>query len=90
MSVVVELNGLEMTDRQRTHEYLAGQLQFPDYYGKNLDALYDLLTERKESLEVRFFHSQEMKEQLGAYGSALLQTMQEAENDNLSFILTIC
>ena len=88
--MVVELNGLEMTDRQRTHEYLAEQLQFPDYYGKNLDALYDLLTERKESLEVRFFHSQEMKEQLGAYGSALLQTMQEAENDNLSFILTIC
>lgn len=88
--MVVELNGLEMTDRQRTHEYLAEQLQFPGYYGKNLDALYDLLTERKESLEVRFFHSQEMKEQLGAYGSALLQTMQEAENDNLSFILTIC
>lgn len=88
--MVVELNGLEMTDRQRTHEYLAEQLQFPDYYGKNLDALYDLLTERKESLEVRFFHSQEMKAQLGAYGSALLQTMQEAENDNLSFILTIC
>ena len=88
--MVVELNGLEMTDRQRTHDYIAEQLQFPDYYGKNLDALYDLLTERKESLEVRFFHSQEMKEQLGAYGSALLQTMQEAENDNLSFILTIC
>ena len=88
--MVVELNGLEMTDRQRTHEYLAEQLQFPDYYGKNLDALYDLLTERKESLEVRFIHSQEMKAQLGAYGSALLQTMQEAENDNLSFILTIC
>ena len=88
--MVVELNGLEMTDRQRTHDYLAEQLQFPDYYGKNLDALYDLLTERKELLEVRFFHSQEMKEQLGAYGSALLQTMQEAENDNLSFILTIC
>ena len=30
--MVVELNGLEMTDRQRTHEYLAEQLQFPDYY----------------------------------------------------------
>ena len=88
--MVVELNGLEMTDRQRTHDYIAEQLQFPAYYGKNLDALYDLLTERQESLEVRFLHSQEMKAKLGAYGSALLQTMQEAENDNLSFILTIC
>lgn len=88
--MVVELNGLEMTDRQRTHAYIAQQLQFPAYYGKNLDALYDLLTERKETLEVRFYHTEEMKDQLGAYGSALLHTMQEAENDNLSFILTIC
>ena len=88
--MVVELNGLEMTDRQRTHEYLAEQLQFPAYYGKNLDALYDLLTEKKTPLEVRFLHTQEMKAQLGSYGSALLNTMQEAENDNLSFILTIC
>ena len=88
--MVVELNGLEMTDRQRTHDYLAQMLQFPAYYGKNLDALYDLLTERQQPLEVRFIHTAQMKEQLGAYGSALLHTMQEAENDNLSLILTIC
>ena len=88
--MVVELNGLEMTDRQRTHDYIAEQLQFPAYYGKNLDALYDLLTEKKTPLEVRFWHTQEMKAHLGSYGSALLNTMQEAENDNLSFILTIC
>ena len=88
--MIVELNGLEMTDRQRTHDYLAEKLQFPAYYGKNLDALYDLLTERQDPLEVRFYHSLEMKAQLGSYGSALLHTMQEAENDNLSFVLTIC
>ena len=27
------------------HELLAEKLQFPDYYGHNLDALYDCLTE---------------------------------------------
>ncbi len=27
------------------HDYLAEVFNFPDYYGKNLDALYDCLTE---------------------------------------------
>ena len=27
------------------HDYIAEALDFPDYYGKNLDALYDCLTE---------------------------------------------
>lgn len=31
--------------RDRGHDYLAEALNFPDYYGKNLDALYDCLTE---------------------------------------------
>ena len=30
------------------HEYLKFALEFDDYYGKNLDALYDQLTSVKE------------------------------------------
>ena len=88
--MIVELDGRLMTDRAAAHDYIAQQLQFPAYYGKNLDALYDLLMERQKPLEIRFLHTEEMKARLGTYGSALLHTMQEAENDNMSFILTIC
>ncbi|MBQ2613475.1 MAG: barstar family protein [Methanobrevibacter sp.] len=31
--------------KQNGHDYLAEVLNFPEYYGKNLDALYDCLTE---------------------------------------------
>ena len=31
---------------KQVHNYIANALQFPDWYGRNLDALYDCLTER--------------------------------------------
>ena len=31
--------------KENGHDYLADALNLPDYYGKNLDALYDCLTE---------------------------------------------
>jgi ribonuclease inhibitor len=30
---------------EELHRYLAGALDFPDYYGSNLDALFDSLTD---------------------------------------------
>ena len=48
----VELDGRLMTDRTATHEYLKDKLALPDYYGKNLDALYDLLTEPGFSTQI--------------------------------------
>ena len=41
---MVILDASKMVSRQEAHRYLKEQLAFPDYYGKNLDALYDCLT----------------------------------------------
>ena len=35
----------DFTDKLAIHDFLAKELEFPSYYGKNLDALYDVLTE---------------------------------------------
>lgn len=37
---------------ERGHDYLMEALDFPDYYGKNLDALYDCLTEMECDIEL--------------------------------------
>ena len=38
------------------HGQLARELAFPAWYGKNLDALYDCLTERNTPVEVTLLH----------------------------------
>lgn len=42
---VIELDAEKLNDRKESHIYLAKKLNLPEYYGRNLDALYDCLTE---------------------------------------------
>lgn len=42
---VIELDAQMLNDRKESHIYLAKKLSLPDHYGRNLDALYDCLTE---------------------------------------------
>ena len=39
------LDGKLIKDREMLHGILAAQPEFPDWYGRNLDALHDCLTD---------------------------------------------
>ena len=41
----ITLDGNILADIAQVHNYLKEMLEFPEYYGKNLDALYDCLTD---------------------------------------------
>lgn len=73
------LDGKRMTSKKDAHGYLKEVFGFPDYYGENLDALHDCLTELDE-MEVEFRHVDEMEAALGKYGENLLRVFREAEN----------
>ena len=45
MTDVYELDGAALRELPAAHDYLQRVLGFPDWYGKNLDALFDLLTD---------------------------------------------
>lgn len=41
-----------ISDSAQLHDLLAQELDFPDWYGRNLDALYDCLTELEDEVEL--------------------------------------
>ena len=74
--VNVILNGAVMTSRAEAHAEIARVLELPDYYGANLDALWDVLGDLEG--EITLIHADALRGFLGLYGEKLLKTLQEA------------
>ena len=85
----VIIDGKNIKDKLSLHAYLKEQCNFPDYYGNNLDALYDVLTDRTEPLEIVLEHAEELKEILCGYGEAFIEVLQDAaaENGKITIII---
>ena len=82
------LNGRQIQSREDLHDELKRQLEFPDYYGANLDALYDLLTAESEETCLYLLFEDDLEENLGSYYKRLLYTLEDVceENDNIQLI----
>ena len=75
---IIILDGMFMLTVEEAHAYMARELGFPDYYGGNLDALWDELSTIGEPLLVRLIDVQSIHENLGEYGQTLIDTFLEA------------
>ena len=79
---IVVLNGIRVSSTKDLHRILQQKMAFPDYYGKNLDALYDQLsTERRPTL-ILFFGARKWKEQMGLDGEAVIRVFEDASAIN--------
>ncbi len=87
--MAVILDGKAMTDRAVAHTILAEALHLPEYYGRNLDALYDILTDIAEDTELIFRNPAAVETELGRYGTALLETLREAAEQNPYLTVTL-
>lgn len=71
------------------HNQLRNVLKLPLYYGANLDALYDCLTEISEETELVVPAAVGAEEHLGWYGQQLLQVLQDAAAENKNLKITL-
>ncbi len=81
------LDAAHMTDKKAAHTYIADTLSFPEYYGHNLDALYDILTDFFEPVTITITHTDLLEKQLGAsYAHLFLSVLQDsaAANDSIT------
>lgn len=66
---------------EQVQDYLAFKLEFPDYYGKNLDALYDSLTEISEDTCIGVFEPERDGEG-DRYLRLVKKVLRDAEEEN--------
>ncbi len=77
------IDGAVMLGRATAHEELRRALELPEYYGANLDALWDIASTTDAQLIM--IHPAPMLNVLGGYGCKIIQTLFEAADENPGF-----
>lgn len=78
----VTIDCLTISDKAELHDTLAKALNFPDWYGENLDALYDCLTSIFEETTVTIENFSILEKNLDSYAAAFMKVMEKADEDN--------
>ena len=75
---VYSLDGAELLTLDALHDQLAARFALAPYYGRNLDALWDLLTERREGGIILFRQAEQMPKELSLPLLGLFSDLTEA------------
>ena len=73
----ITLDGNILANIAQVHDYIKEMLDFPEYYGKNLDALFDCLTDL-DNVEITITAPEED----GAIFQKVLRVFKAADREN--------
>lgn len=80
MMKTLVIDGHEVRTKEELYTRMRWELCLPDYFGNNLDALYDVLTESPEGISIEFTNYKELCAHLGDdFCTQLLRVLQDAE-----------
>ncbi len=76
------IDGGSIYTKVELHDTLAEAFGFPAWYGRNLDALYDCLTDIREDTAIRIENAEALDERLPIYGRLFLRVVRRSCRDN--------
>lgn len=76
------INGKQIKDREMLHGILAELPGVPDWYGRNLDALHDCLTDIQEEMLILIQNENDLTLHLGNYAAAFLNVLAASAEEN--------
>lgn len=78
--MTVLIDGNKIKTKEDFYKKIRQDLSLPEYFGNNLDALFDVLTERNDSIVFEFFSFDLLEENLGrSFLSGLLRLLEDIE-----------
>ena len=80
MTFTIDLS--KVKTREELHDLLQEELPLPEYYGRNLDALYDVLTSVCEPMEIQILNFSEAEGLPEGYMDSFLELCEEVQEDN--------
>ncbi|MBE7009813.1 MAG: barnase inhibitor [Ruminococcaceae bacterium] len=83
------IDGAAVNSRSELHDALARQLALPEHYGRNLDALFDCLTDIHEPCDIVLRSPDELFAHLGVYADILQNVLHDAACENSSLHFTV-
>ena len=78
-TITLDITNIETV--RALHIYLQYMLDLPAYYGKNLDALYDCLTDIGEDTQIAV-RAQGVRGEISAYLPRLMKVLTDAADNN--------
>ena len=78
------INCEKLRSRKVLHDYLEQELHLPDYYGRNLDALYDILSGFNKTGAVTFhiINREKQSSRMVSLYQAMLDMLTDLEHEN--------
>lgn len=78
--MTLTIDGSVIKNKNDFYQNIKKELNAPEYFGNNLDALYDILTEQSDIIQIEFLHYNTMRNQLGTtFCQKLLRVLQDAD-----------
>lgn len=85
----VIIDGTKVFHTCEIHELLARELSFPEYYGANLDALFDCLTDPMEDTEIVIQNAEALKDSLVSHYGRLMKVLTRAAEESGHLTVTV-